>query len=58
MLDVAELLRELNEVLAKHDARFYAFGHDFGCWVNNKSDDWAEEVAAIHCADGKFEEIA
>jgi hypothetical protein len=57
MIDLEELLRELNEVLAKHEARLYVMGYEFDVWFNHKDDDWTHETLRpyIH---GKFEDLS
>lgn len=54
MLDVAELLRELNEVLSKHEARVYIYGYETEPWINHKDDDWTSERARLVTWDGIF----
>ena len=54
MLDVEELLRELNEVLAKHQARMYVMGYEFDAWVNHEGEDWPHETARLWFQDGRI----
>lgn len=57
MLDCEALLRELNEVLARHEARIYIQGYDFEAWINHAADRWTHETIRLTTWDGTFHDI-
>lgn len=57
MLDIEGLLRELNEVLTKHEARIYIYGFESEAWINHQDDRWTEERIRLTTWDGRLQDV-